>query len=38
MSFNGFPFISHAMVAKEVHTLPSIKDLIVAAASADDLQ
>ena len=38
MPFNGFLFASRIMVAKEVHTSPSIKDLMVAAAGVDDSQ
>jgi len=36
MPFDGFLFGSRVMVAKEAHTSPSVKDLIVAAAGADD--
>ena len=36
--FDGFLFASCVMVAKEAHTSPAVKDLIVAAASADDSQ
>jgi fatty acid synthase subunit alpha len=38
MPFDGFLFGSRVMVAKEAHTSPSIKDLIVAAAGVDDSQ
>jgi fatty acid synthase subunit alpha len=34
MPFDGFLFASRVMVVKEVHTSPSVKDLIVAAAGA----
>ncbi|KAI0033531.1 fatty acid synthase [Vararia minispora EC-137] len=36
MPFDGFLFASRVMVAKEAHTSPSVKDLIVAAAGVDD--
>jgi hypothetical protein len=36
--FGGFLFGSHVMVAKEAHTSPFVKDLIVAAAGVDDSQ
>jgi fatty acid synthase subunit alpha, fungi type len=36
--FNIFLFGSHVIVAKEAHTSSSVKDLIVAAAGADDAQ
>jgi fatty acid synthase subunit alpha len=38
MPFDGFLFASRVMVAKEAHTSPSVKDLIVAAAGVDDSQ
>jgi fatty acid synthase subunit alpha len=38
MPFDGFLFGSRVMVAKEAHTSPSVKDLIVAAAGVDDSQ
>ena len=38
MPFDGFLFASRVMVAKEVHTSPSVKDLMVAAAGVDDSQ
>jgi enoyl reductase-like protein len=37
MPFDGFLFASRVMVAKEAHTSPSVKDLIVAAAGVDDI-
>ncbi|SJL13791.1 uncharacterized protein ARMOST_17239 [Armillaria ostoyae] len=36
MPFDGCLFTSHVMVAKEAHTSPSVKDLIVAAPGVDD--
>jgi len=36
MPFDGFLFASRMMVAKEAHTSPSVKDLIVAASGVDD--
>jgi fatty acid synthase subunit alpha, fungi type len=36
MPFDGFLFASRVMVAKEVHTSSSVKDLIVAAPGVDD--
>ncbi|OBZ72637.1 Fatty acid synthase subunit beta [Grifola frondosa] len=36
MPFDGFLFASRVMVAKEAHTSPSVKDLIVAAKGVDD--
>lgn len=36
MPFDGFLFASRVMVAKEAHTSPSVKDLIVAASGVDD--
>ncbi|KAF9467993.1 fatty acid synthase [Collybia nuda] len=36
MPFDGFLFASRVMVAKEAHTSPSVKDLIVAAAGVED--
>jgi fatty acid synthase subunit alpha len=36
MPFDGFLFASRVMVAKEAHTSPSVKDLIVAAQGVDD--
>lgn len=36
MPFDGFLFGSRVMVAKEAHTSPSVKDLIVAAAGVED--
>ncbi|KZS94178.1 fatty acid synthase [Sistotremastrum niveocremeum HHB9708] len=36
MPFDGFLFASRVMVAKEAHTSPVIKDLIVAASGVDD--
>ena len=36
MPFDGFLFASRVMVAKEAHTSPSVKDLIVAAAGVGD--
>jgi fatty acid synthase subunit alpha len=38
MPFDGFLFASRVMVAKEAHTSPSVKDLIVAASGVDDSQ
>ncbi|CAK5268309.1 unnamed protein product [Mycena citricolor] len=38
MPFDGFLFASRVMVAKEAHTSPSVKDLIVAASGVDDAQ
>jgi fatty acid synthase subunit alpha len=38
MPFDGFLFASRVMVAKEAHTSPSVKDLIVAAAGVDGSQ
>jgi fatty acid synthase subunit alpha, fungi type len=38
MPFDGFLFASRMMVAKEAHTSPSVKDLIVAASGVDDSQ
>ncbi|KAJ7762020.1 fatty acid synthase [Mycena maculata] len=38
MPFDGFLFASRVMVAKEAHTSPSVKDLIVAAAGVGDGQ
>ena len=38
MPFDGFLFGSWAMIAKEAHTSPSVKDLIVAASGVDDAQ
>ena len=37
MPFDGFLFASHIMVAKEVHTSSSIKDLIIAAVGVEDV-
>jgi fatty acid synthase subunit alpha len=37
MPFDGFLFASRVMVAKEAHTSPSVKDLIVAAAGVDNM-
>jgi len=36
MPFDGFLFASRVMVAKEAHTSPSVKDLIVACPGVDD--
>ncbi|KAF8071859.1 fatty acid synthase [Lyophyllum atratum] len=36
MPFDGFLFASRVMVAKEAHTSPSVKDLIVAASGVED--
>jgi fatty acid synthase subunit alpha len=36
MPFDGFLFASRVMVAKEAHTSPSVKGLIVAASGVDD--
>ncbi|KZT29627.1 fatty acid synthase [Neolentinus lepideus HHB14362 ss-1] len=36
MPYDGFLFASRVMVAKEAHTSPSVKDLIVAASGVDD--
>jgi fatty acid synthase subunit alpha len=36
MPFDGFLFGSWAMIAKEAHTSPSVKDLIVAASGVDN--
>jgi enoyl reductase-like protein len=38
MPFDGFLLGSRVMVAKEVHTSPSVKDLIVAATGVDGSQ
>jgi fatty acid synthase subunit alpha, fungi type len=38
MPFDGFLFASRIMVAKEVHTSPSVRDLVVAAAGVNDSQ
>ncbi|KAF8271214.1 fatty acid synthase [Lactarius quietus] len=38
MPFDGFLFASRVMVAKEAHTSPSVKDLIVAASGVGDSQ
>ncbi|KAJ7227399.1 fatty acid synthase [Mycena pura] len=38
MPFDGFLFASRVMVAKEAHTSPSVKDLIVAASGVDDAE
>lgn len=38
MPFDGFLFASRMMVAKEAHTSPSVKDLIVAASGVGDSQ
>ncbi|KAF7374647.1 Fatty acid synthase subunit alpha [Mycena sanguinolenta] len=38
MPFDGFLFASRVMVAKEAHTSPSVKDLIVAAAGVEDAE
>jgi fatty acid synthase subunit alpha len=38
MPFDGFLFASRMMVAKEAHTSPSVKDLIVAASGVEDSQ
>ena len=36
MPFDGFLFASRVMVAKEAHTSPSVKDLIVQALGVPD--
>ncbi|KAF9267936.1 fatty acid synthase [Marasmius fiardii PR-910] len=36
MPFDGFLFASRVMVAKEAHTSPSVKDLIVACSGVED--
>jgi fatty acid synthase subunit alpha len=36
MPYDGFLFASRVMIAKEAHTSPSVKDLIVAAPGVDD--
>ena len=38
MPFDGFLFGSWAMITKEPHTSPSVKDLIVVASGVDDAQ
>ncbi|KAJ3540249.1 hypothetical protein NM688_g6254 [Phlebia brevispora] len=38
MPFDGFLFASRVMVAKEAHTSPAVKDLIVAAKGVEDSQ
>jgi fatty acid synthase subunit alpha, fungi type len=35
MTFDGFLFASHVMVAKEAHTSSSVKDLIVTTAGVE---